>query len=101
MNPINNLSTPPPIPLPGGPSGAAPAAAEGPSFRQFLLDSIHEVNAMQQEAEGAVEQLVTGGDVSMVEVLSAVQKADVAFRLMIQVRNKLVQAYQEIQDIRV
>jgi len=101
MNPVNNLSTPPPIPLPGGPSGTVPAAAEGPSFRQFLLDSIHEVNAVQQEAEGAVEQLVTGGDVSMVEVLSAVQKADVAFRLMIQVRNKLVQAYQEIQDIRV
>jgi len=101
MNPINSFSTPPPIPLPGGPSGAAPTAADGPSFRQFLLDSIREVNAMQQEAEGAVEQLVTGGDVSMVEVLSAVQKADVAFRLMIQVRNKLVQAYQEIQDIRV
>jgi len=101
MNPVNNLTTPPPIPLPGGPSGAGPAASEGTSFRQFLLDSIREVNAMQQEADASVEQLVTGGDVSTVEVLSAVQKADVAFRLMIQVRNKLVQAYQEIENIRV
>jgi len=98
---INNLTTPPPIPLPGAPPGAVPGAGDGTSFRQFLLDSIHEVNAVQREADGAVEQLVTGGDVSMVEVLSAVQKADLAFRMMIQVRNKLVQAYQEIQNIRV
>jgi len=99
MNPIGTLSNPP-LSLPGvDQAAAAPSDANG--FRQFLVDSIQEVNAMQQEADGAVEQLVTGGDVSMVEVLSAVQKADVAFRLMIQVRNKLVQAYQEVKDIRV
>ena len=101
MNPIGTLSNPPPLMLPGTAPPAAGAPSDAGSFQQFLVDSIHEVNTMQQEADGAVEQLVTGGDVSMVEVLSAVQKADVAFRLMIQVRNKLVQAYQEIKDIRV
>ena len=56
---------------------------------------------MQQQADTAVEQLATGGDVSPAEVLTAVQKADMAFKMMLQVRNKLVQAYEEVQAIRV
>lgn len=84
------------------PPGAAPAGAgEGPSFKNVLLDSIQQVNSMQQDANRAVEHLATGGDISPAEVFSAVQKADLAFRTMMQVRNKLVQAYQEVQNIRV
>ena len=56
---------------------------------------------MQQDADQAVESLVTGGDANPAEVLTAVQKADIAFRLMIQVRNKMVQAYEEIKNLRV
>ena len=56
---------------------------------------------MQLDADHAVEQLMTGGDVNAAEVLTAVQKADLAFRMMVQVRNKLVQAYQEIKEIRI
>jgi flagellar hook-basal body complex protein FliE len=56
---------------------------------------------MQQEADRAVERLITGEDVTPAEVLTAVQKADIAFKLMMQIRNKLVQAYQELQNIRV
>ena len=56
---------------------------------------------MQQDANQAVEAFATGGDVNPAEVLTAVQKADMAFRMMMQVRNKLVQAYQDVQDIRV
>jgi len=40
-------------------------------------------------------------DINPAEVLTAVQKADIAFKLMLQVRNKLVQAYEEVQAIRV
>ena len=56
---------------------------------------------MQQAADQAVEQLVSGGKVNPAEVLTAVQKADIAFRLMIQVRNKMVQVYEEVKNIRV
>jgi len=56
---------------------------------------------MQQSADRAVEQLATGGDVTPAEVMTAVQKADIAFRMMMQVRNKLVQAYDEVKNIRV
>ena len=73
----------------------------GPSFKDMLVDSIQEVNTAQLEADKAVENLFTGGDANPAEVLTAVQKADLAFRMMMQVRNKLVQAYQEVKDIRI
>jgi flagellar hook-basal body complex protein FliE len=81
--------------------GALQAPENSASFKDYLLDSIHEVNSMQQAADQAVEKLFTGGDVNPAEVLTAVQKADIAFRMMLQVRNKLVQAYEEVQQIRV
>ena len=100
MNPINGLSLPNVFPD----ATASPQQTAGPSgasFKNFLLESIREVNSMQQEADLAVEQLAGGGDVDPAEVLTAVQKADLAFRLMIQVRNKIVQAFDEVRNIRV
>ena len=101
MNPINSLSSS--SILQTSTLGKAPAApaAEGESFKDFLLNSIQEVNSMQQAADQAVEKLASGGDVNPTEVLTAVQKADIAFRMMMQMRNKIVQAYQEVQNIRV
>jgi len=93
---------------PISPSGTIPLGATRPGqasqsgeFKDLLLRSINEVNSMQQEADRAVERLITGEDVTPAEVLTAVQKADIAFKLMMQIRNKLVQAYQELQNIRV
>ena len=91
---------PPPVPMaptaPGAP-GAAPQTA----FKDFMLQSLDQVNTMQLDANSAVQNLMTGGDVNPAEVLTAVQKADLAFRMMLQIRNKLVQAYQEVKDVRV
>ncbi|NUQ62431.1 MAG: flagellar hook-basal body complex protein FliE [Pirellulales bacterium] len=100
MNPITSTRIPAPsAPLPSTGTGKI---EDGSSFKSFLLESIQEVNSMQQEADHAVEQLVSGGDdVSPAEVLTAVQKADIAFRMMMQIRNKMVQAYQEVQNIRI
>lgn len=71
------------------------------SFKNMLIDSIQDVNQMQQQADQAVETLMTGGDANPAEVLTAVQKADLAFRLMMQMRNKMMDVYQEVRDIRV
>ncbi len=78
-----------------------PAEEKRVSFRDLLLGSIGEVNMLQQNADKAVEVLMTGGEIGSAEVLTAVQKADIAFKMMMQIRNKLVGAYQEIQNIRV
>ena len=77
------------------------AASGNTSFKDMLLNSMQEVNSMQQEANSAVENLFTGGEANPAEVLSAVQKADLAFRMMMQVRNKLVAAFQEVKEIRI
>lgn len=78
-----------------------PSTADAASFKDFLLESIRDVNSVQQQADQAVETLMTGGEADPAEVLTAVQKADLAFRLMMQMRNKLMQVYQEVRDIRV
>ena len=85
--------------LPGQP--LSPTEQKQVSFRDLLFGSVQEVNLMQQNADFAVETLMTGGDIGTAEVLTAVQKADIAFKLMMQIRNKLVSAFQEIQNIRV
>lgn len=87
--------------FPGPALGKVEQPTGGPSFKDFLLDSIQQVNAMQQDADKAVEKLVTGGDVNPAEVLTAVQKADIAFQMMLQVRNKMVQAFEEVQNLRI
>ena len=73
----------------------------GSSFKDLMLESIKHVNSMQNDADQAVQQLMTGGDVDPAEVLTAIQKADMTFRMMLQIRNKLVQAYQEVNQIRI
>ncbi len=99
MNPITSVGAVPIPPQPLAP--AAPGAAGGSSFQNMLVDSLKQVNSMQQDANQAVENLMTGGSANPAEVLTAVQKADLAFRMMMQVRNKLVAAYQEIKDIKI
>lgn len=84
-------------------AAASPGATQGAeqSFKDLMLDALGEVNGMQLNAERAVKDLLTGGDANMAEVFTAVQKADLSFRMVLQIRNKLMQAYQEIKDIRV
>ncbi len=70
-------------------------------FAKLMLGKINEVNTMQTDADDMVNQMLTGGNVNQAEVLTAVQKADLAFRMMLQVRNKLVDAYRELQQIQI
>ena len=102
INPLNGaIPLPPAAPTIGSPGALAAGDAGGASFKDLLVESIREVNTMQQDAQKAVEQLSTGEDVNMAEVMTAVQKADMSFRLMLQMRNKLVQAYNEIRQIQI
>ena len=86
--------------LEGGTKSAGADGAQG-SFAAALKDSIAEVNAMQQKADAAITALATGEKVSMHETMIAMEQADVSFRLMMQVRNKIVEAYQEILRMQV
>ena len=100
MNAINNVSLPQTA-TQLSPTLMEPVAGGGPSFKDMLVDSIEQVNTMQLEADQAVETMFSGGEINPAEVLTAVQKADLAFRLTMQMRNKLMEVYQEIKDIRI
>lgn len=89
---------------PAGPGSAGPgqgADAKGPAFKDVLLDHLNEVNQLQQGATEAVEDLVTGRRDDVEGVLIATQQADAAFRMLLQVRNKMIDAYEELRQIRV
>jgi len=79
----------------------ADQAAEGaPSFRETLLANLNEANRLQQEATRAVEDLQTGQRQDVENVLLATTKADNAFRMLQSVRNRVIEAYDELKQMR-
>jgi flagellar hook-basal body complex protein FliE len=100
MSPITSLPLSPPV-APALGAGQAVGQVGGQPFKNILVEALNQVNTMQSQANEAVQQLVTGGDVNPAEVLTTLQKADISFRMMLQIRNKLVQAYQEVNNIRI
>ena len=73
----------------------------GPSFKDVLMNSINQVNKLQKDAETAVEDLATGKRDDVGSVMIAAKKAELAFDMLQQVRNKLVDAYEEFKQMRV
>jgi flagellar hook-basal body complex protein FliE len=70
-------------------------------FADVLKSSLDEVNSLQQKADAAITALATGDKASLHDTMIAMEQADVSFRLMMQVRNKIVEAYQEIMRMQV
>ncbi len=75
--------------------------SEGKSFAQVLKESISEINRMQIEAEEALKALSTGKEKDIQKVMVTLQKADVSLRMLMEVRNKAIEAYQEIMRMQV
>lgn len=82
----------------------APAGSPGEGVKNFgamLKETVNEVNKYQLDADKAVEDFATGGNKNIHETMIAVSQADLAFRMTMQVRNKMVDAYQEIMRMSV
>ena len=95
---IGNVSpVRPPATPPAGPAGPQ----QGPNFKEMLKEQIDQVNRLQQDAKEAVEDLAAGRRDDVESVIIATQKADTAFRMLLAVRNKMMDAYQEIKELRV
>jgi flagellar hook-basal body complex protein FliE len=77
------------------PAAASPAAS-GESFLASLQDALGRLNETQAQADESVQALLTGRTTNIHETMIALQKADVSFQVMLQVRNKVVSAYEEI-----
>lgn len=82
---------------------ASPNAAQeaGKSFADTLTEAIGQVNELQKESDVKAQELATGKTDDIAGVMLAAEKADIALRTMVQVRNKIIDAYQEIMRMQV
>jgi flagellar hook-basal body complex protein FliE len=96
-NIISGINVFPPVQSPAstGIGSASGAAGEG-GFGAVLKQAIDHVEQLNANAQTDVAQLLEGSRSDVHNVMVAVEKADVAFQLMMQVRNKIVSAYQEV-----
>jgi flagellar hook-basal body complex protein FliE len=68
----------------------------GSGFGEILKDAISTVNELQKQSDTEIQKLMAGESQDLHTTVIAMQKADLSFQMMMQVRNKIVQAYQEI-----
>ncbi len=78
------------------PGGEAPK-----SFADTLKAAVGNVNEMQKVADVKMQEIATGKNHNIPEVMIAAEKADISLKLMVQVRNKIIEAYQEIMKMQV
>ena len=88
--------------LASGKSVGNSAPADGPDFAQVLKNTIDQVNAAQQDAQQMAADFSSGqSEVNLQDVMINLQKANLSFQQMVQVRNRLVSAYHDIMNIQV
>jgi flagellar hook-basal body complex protein FliE len=83
----------------GSLSGGMDSGSDSGGFGDVLKNAINQVSTLQGSAQQQVGTLLQGGNADMSKVMISVEKADVAFQLMMQVRNKIVSAYQDIEKM--
>lgn len=71
------------------------------TFSTVLKDSIEKVNKLQNDADSAIQSLAKGETTNIHDTMIAIEKANLSFNLMVQVRNKLIAAYEEIMRTQV
>jgi len=86
---------------PEAPSSISGPQPSGESFGNMLTRMVDEVNTKQQIASDAVANLQAGGNVSLHQAVIAMEEASVSFQLMVEVRNKLLESYQEIMRMQI
>jgi len=77
-------------------TSASGAGAAATPFSDLMTDAIGQVNQLDNQAHAAVEGLMSGSGVDVHQAMIATQKASMAFELALAVRNKAVQAYQQV-----
>lgn len=79
----------------------APGTDNKSSFSEMLSSQISSVNNLQKEADVAIQKLVTGKSKNVHETMLAVEKAEIAFKMMNQIRTKVIDAYRETMRMQI
>lgn len=78
------------------PGGSSKTEKGAPSFQSVLGDLVREVNGLQKDADRSIEGLISGETTNIHDVTTRMTEASIAFDLMMEVRNKLLDAYQQV-----
>ena len=99
-NPISGFSFNLPIYEPSSASQPTPASPETRGgFGEVLRNAVDQVNQLENTAGQQATDLLEGSRSDVQNVMISIEKADVAFQLMMQVRNKIVNAYQQVSQM--
>ncbi len=104
FNTIKPLFNPAGSPTTGAPASTAVSGSttpQGASFQNSLLDAIREVNDIQLQADEMARALAAGQAAELHQVMLAAEKANLSLQFTLQVRNKIIDAYQEIMRMQV
>ena len=83
------------------PAGAARKQAPGGQFAATLKEHLDEVDGKQQQSYAAIRDLISGKTDNVLPVINSVAKADLSFKLLMGVRNKVVEAYKQTMNMQV
>lgn len=98
MNPISFNVTG----IPSIPSAVVPGAGkQGGGFQAALEGAISQVNELRQVSHQSIDKFLSGEAEEVHQAVLATQQAELAFEMFLQVRNKVVQAYQEVMRMQV
>ncbi len=100
INPINGPTPPIFSPNTSGANGQTQGAS-GTGFDKVMKDYIGQMNEQQQTSAAAIQDLLTGKTQGITSVVAAVAKADMSFKLLIGVRNKIIEAYKQTMNMQV
>ena len=89
------------IPEPFGGSSVKGASQGGAGFSDVLKNAVESVNSMQHEAGRLEDAVAKGESVNIHQAVIAGEKSGLSFRLLMQVRNKMIEAYQEVMRMQV
>lgn len=95
-----NIHSPNPA-IPAAPQSSLLQESKTPSFTDKILESLNKVNDQQNQANLSILDLMAGKQQDINTVVAEVAKADMSFKLLVGVRNKLVEAYKETMRMQV
>ena len=101
MMKITDRSPLPPAPVFKQGPGPEPADRKNASFMDAVDGAVNQVNRLQKTAEDATGRLATGEVKDLHQTMIALEKADVSFRFIVEVRNKVIEAYREIMRMQI
>ena len=100
MNPIIN-GTAGLQPLPLQPANTNPVEKAGSDFSKIMKSTISQVVEAESRGEKAIQSLQSGEAKNLHEVMISVEKADISLRMLVQFRNKALQAYEEVMRMQI